>query len=60
MTYRITYAFDRDNIYTTLIQAKENADLLYWAKRYISEQHGVGSFKKLVAFSFLSQMENGT
>jgi hypothetical protein len=55
MTYRITYAFDRDDVFTTLLEAIDNKDLMYIAKKYVTEQHGVGSWKKMIAFSFLNK-----
>lgn len=59
MAYRITYAFDRETIFTTVVGGRDNADALYNAKRYINGEHGAGSFKKLLALSFI-QIKDGT
>jgi hypothetical protein len=55
MTYRVTYAFNKDDVFTTLLEAIDNKDLMYIAKKFVNEQHGVGAWKRLIAFSFLNK-----
>ena len=59
MEYRVTYCFNRDDVYTTCLWANDNADLMYLAKKYISQEHGTGAFKKLIAFSFIQREVKG-
>lgn len=54
MSYRLTYAFDRDNIITTVIHAPEVTDLAQatdHAFSYIEGEHGSRDTLNLIAFS---------
>jgi hypothetical protein len=55
--FRLTFAFNRDEINTVLFPASDVQDALKKAFVYIESEYGEGKFEELVAISLLQHVE---
>ena len=56
MNYRLTYAFNRDELSTVIFPAKDVEEALKKAFVYIEAEHGEGSFNKLVGIALIEHV----
>lgn len=57
--YRLTYALNRDEIYTLLIEAISMFDGVQQAKTILEKDYGIGAFDRLEAFSLIKIEASG-
>lgn len=58
--FRLTYSFDREEIFTSLVEYSNLENAMAFARELINEEHkdrGENAFNDVVGISFLEQVE---